>query len=64
MRGQAAETAGKGTSAGFDYASPEDNLDTLSRMWGTTEPGKIANWLGKPKSGIKGLPFEYEYVRL
>jgi benzoyl-CoA 2,3-dioxygenase component B len=25
---------------------------------------KIANWLGKPARGIKGLPFEYEYVRL
>ena len=28
------------------------------------EPGQIANWLGKPARGIKGLPFEYEYVRL
>jgi benzoyl-CoA 2,3-epoxidase subunit B len=28
------------------------------------EPGKIANWIGKPARGIKGLPFEYEYVRL
>jgi benzoyl-CoA 2,3-epoxidase subunit B len=28
------------------------------------EPGKIANWLAKPARGIKGLPFEYEYVRL
>ncbi len=35
-----------------------------SLMHPVTEPGKIANWLGKPKSGIKGLPFEYEYVRL
>jgi len=29
-----------------------------------TEIGKIANWIGKPARGIKGLPFEYEYVRL
>jgi benzoyl-CoA 2,3-dioxygenase component B len=29
-----------------------------------TEVGKIANWIGKPARGIKGLPFEYEYVRL
>jgi benzoyl-CoA 2,3-dioxygenase component B len=28
------------------------------------EVGKIANWIGKPPRGIKGLPFEYEYVRL
>ena len=28
------------------------------------EPGQIANWIGKPPRGIKGLPFEYEYVRL
>ena len=28
------------------------------------EPGKIANWLALPARGIKGLPFEYEYVRL
>jgi benzoyl-CoA 2,3-dioxygenase component B len=27
-------------------------------------PGQIANWLAKPARGIKGLPFEYEYVRL
>ena len=29
-----------------------------------TEPGQIANWIAKPARGIKGLPFEYEYVRL
>jgi benzoyl-CoA 2,3-epoxidase subunit B len=28
------------------------------------EPGQIANWIAKPARGIKGLPFEYEYVRL
>ncbi len=28
------------------------------------EPGRIANWIGRPARGIKGLPFEYEYVRL
>jgi benzoyl-CoA 2,3-dioxygenase component B len=27
-------------------------------------PGQIANWLARPARGIKGLPFEYEYVRL
>jgi benzoyl-CoA 2,3-epoxidase subunit B len=28
------------------------------------DPGQIANWIGKPARGIKGLPFDYEYVRL
>ncbi len=28
------------------------------------QPGQIANWLAKPARGIRGLPFEYEYVRL
>ena len=27
-------------------------------------PGQIANWIARPARGIKGLPFEYEYVRL
>jgi benzoyl-CoA 2,3-epoxidase subunit B len=28
------------------------------------KPGQIANWLARPARGIKGLPFEHEYVRL
>ncbi len=28
------------------------------------ETGKIANWIAKPPRGVKGLPFDYEYVRL
>jgi benzoyl-CoA 2,3-dioxygenase component B len=28
------------------------------------EPGQIANWIARPARGIKGLPFDYEYVRL
>ena len=35
-----------------------------SLMQPVREPGKIANWLARPARGIKGLPFEYEYVRL
>ena len=27
------------------------------------EPGKIANWIARPPHGIRGLPFEFEYVR-
>jgi benzoyl-CoA 2,3-epoxidase subunit B len=35
-----------------------------SLMTPVTEPGQIANWIAPPTSGIKGLPFEFEYVRL
>ncbi len=28
------------------------------------EPGKIANWIAPPAAGVKGKPFEFEYVRL
>jgi benzoyl-CoA 2,3-dioxygenase component B len=41
-----------------------DRAYIASLQKGVTEPGQIANWLGKPARGIKGLPFEYEYVRL
>jgi benzoyl-CoA 2,3-dioxygenase component B len=27
------------------------------------EPGKMANWIAPPKSGIKGRPLNFEYVR-
>jgi benzoyl-CoA 2,3-dioxygenase component B len=33
-------------------------------MHPVTEPGKIANWIAPPNTGIKGKPFEFEYVRL
>ena len=29
-----------------------------------TEVGKVANWIAPPKTGIKGRPVDYEYVRL
>ncbi len=29
-----------------------------------TEVGQMANWIAPPKSGIKGRPIDYEYVRL
>jgi benzoyl-CoA 2,3-dioxygenase component B len=35
-----------------------------SLMHAVTEPGKIANWIAPPAAGIKGKPFEFEYVRL
>jgi benzoyl-CoA 2,3-epoxidase subunit B len=42
----------------------EDRAYIATLQKGVTEPGQIANWLAKPARGIKGLPFEYEYVRL
>jgi benzoyl-CoA 2,3-dioxygenase component B len=44
--------------------SLEDREYVRSLMHPVTEPGKIANWLAPPASGIKGKPFEFEYVRL
>jgi benzoyl-CoA 2,3-dioxygenase component B len=28
------------------------------------EPGKMAHWIAAPKSGLKGRPLDFEYVRL
>ena len=44
--------------------SLEDREYVRSLMHPVTEPGKIANWIAPPSSGIKGKPFEFEYVRL
>lgn len=35
-----------------------------SLMHPVYEAGKIANWIAPPTGGIKGKPFEFEYVRL
>jgi benzoyl-CoA 2,3-dioxygenase component B len=42
----------------------EDREYVRSLMHAVTEPGKIANWIAPPLAGIKGKPFEFEYVRL
>jgi benzoyl-CoA 2,3-dioxygenase component B len=44
--------------------SDKDRAYVANLQRAVTEPGQIANWIGKPARGIKGLPFEYEYVRL
>jgi benzoyl-CoA 2,3-dioxygenase component B len=44
--------------------SEADRVYVRSLMKPVREPGKIANWIARPARGIKGLPFEYEYVRL
>ncbi len=42
----------------------EDREYVRSLMTPVTEPGKIANWIAPPKTGINRQPFEFEYVRL
>ena len=42
----------------------EDREYVRSLMHPVSEPGKIANWIAPPAAGIKGKPFEFEYVRL
>ncbi|MDQ1559972.1 MAG: benzoyl-CoA 2,3-epoxidase subunit [Pyrinomonadaceae bacterium] len=44
--------------------SMADREFVRSLMHPVTEPGKIANWIAPPAAGIKGKPFEFEYVRL
>ncbi|MEW6127917.1 MAG: benzoyl-CoA 2,3-epoxidase subunit BoxB [Acidobacteriota bacterium] len=42
----------------------EDRLYVKSLMQPVFEPGKIANYIAPPTSGINGKPFDFEYVRL
>ncbi|HEV7397034.1 MAG TPA: benzoyl-CoA 2,3-epoxidase subunit BoxB [Pyrinomonadaceae bacterium] len=44
--------------------SNEDREYVRSLMHPVTEQGKIANWIAPPSAGIKGKPFDFEYVRL
>jgi benzoyl-CoA 2,3-dioxygenase component B len=44
--------------------SADDKAYVASLQKAVRQPGQIANWLARPARGIKGLPFEYEYVRL
>ena len=43
--------------------SESDQAYVKSLMHAVYEPGKIASWIAPPKSGVKGQPFEFEYVR-
>jgi benzoyl-CoA 2,3-epoxidase subunit B len=53
-----------GRQRGEWLPTEQDRAYIRSLQQPVREPGKIANWLGRPARGIKGLPFEYEYVRL
>ncbi len=41
----------------------EDREYVGSLMTQVTEPGKMANWIAPPATGINGKPVEFEYVR-
>jgi benzoyl-CoA 2,3-epoxidase subunit B len=41
-----------------------DKTYVRSLMRPVFEPGKIADWIAPPRSGINGQPFDYEYVHL
>jgi len=42
----------------------EDREYVRRLMHPVTEPGKLASWIAPPAAGVKGKPFEFEYVRL
>jgi benzoyl-CoA 2,3-dioxygenase component B len=42
----------------------EDRAYVASLQKPVRELGQIAHWIAKPARGIKGLPFDFEYVRL
>jgi benzoyl-CoA 2,3-dioxygenase component B len=44
-------------------ASDEDRAFVASLMGRVVEPGKFANWIAPPATGIKGQPVDFEYVR-
>jgi benzoyl-CoA 2,3-dioxygenase component B len=44
------------TAADYEYVN--------SCMVCVTEPGKFANWIAPPRTGINEQPVEFEYVRL
>jgi benzoyl-CoA 2,3-dioxygenase component B len=52
------------TRKGEWLPSEADRAYVANLQRAVREPGQIANWIGRPARGIKGLPFEYEYVRL
>ena len=41
----------------------DDRAYVQSLMKPVHEPGKIANWIAKPRRGIHGHDFDFEYVR-
>ena len=44
--------------------SAEDRMFVQSLMNRVVEPGKFANWIAAPVTGINNHPIDFEYVRL
>lgn len=44
-------------------ASDDDRAFVASLMGRVVEPGKFANWIAPPATGIKGQPIDFQYVR-
>ena len=44
--------------------SQQDADYVISLMQPETDPGKFANWIAPPKSGINKMPGEFEYVKI
>jgi benzoyl-CoA 2,3-dioxygenase component B len=44
--------------------SPEDGDYIASLMEPVTEPGRFANWIAEPKTGVDNKPGNFEYVRI
>jgi benzoyl-CoA 2,3-dioxygenase component B len=44
--------------------SDDDRAYVANLQKAVRDPAQMANWIAKPARGIKGLPFDYEYVRL
>jgi benzoyl-CoA 2,3-dioxygenase component B len=64
VRGGLISQAEFGRRSGEWLPTDDDRDYVRSLMTPVTEPGKIANWIAPPKSGINRQPFEFEYVRL
>jgi len=63
-QGQFVEKAEWDRRRGEWLPSDADRAYVANLQKAVRDPGQIANWIAKPARGIKGLPFEYEYVRL
>jgi benzoyl-CoA 2,3-epoxidase subunit B len=61
--GQLVDAATWAAQVGNWLPTDEDRAYIGSLMTPVTEPGKMANWIAPPATGINGKPIEFEYVR-
>ena len=62
--GRALERAEWDRRRGEWLPTDKDRAYVATLQKAVRDPAQIANWIARPARGIKGLPFEYEYVRL